>query len=253
MDLKGIEKIQFAALGGADNINVGNLTGTDVQQVAIDLGAAGGVGDDAADTVTVNGTGGNDHIKLVGGDQVTVNGLQAQVMIDHVETLDKLVVQGGAGDDIIDASGTPAGGMQFIMNGGDGNDVLHGGQGDDLLTGAAGADRFGFPGSMAPTRSPTSSKASTRSISLDTAARSISLVISLATSVRSALIRTSIWAVRLPGLGASICRIPRWRRSAHPTLRSSSGQLIALSRKHGGGAPTEAPPPRLAMLRPHCE
>jgi Ca2+-binding RTX toxin-like protein len=77
---------------------------------------------------------------------VTVNGLQAQVMIDHVETLDKLVVQGGAGDDIIDASGTPAGGMQFIMNGGDGNDVLHGGQGDDLLTGGAGADRFEFSG-----------------------------------------------------------------------------------------------------------
>ena len=146
MDLKGIEKIQFAALGGADNIK-GNLTGTDVQQVAIDLGAAGGVGDDAADTVTVNGTGGNDHIKLVGGgDQVTVNGLQAQVMIDHVETLDKLVVQGGAEDDIIDASGTPAGGMQFIINGGDGNDVLHGGQRDDLLTGGAGADRFEFSG-----------------------------------------------------------------------------------------------------------
>jgi len=147
MDLKGIEKIQFAALGAVDNINVGNLTGTDVQQVAIDLGAAGGVGDGAADTVTVNGTGGNDHIKLVGGgDQVTVNGLQAQVMIDHVETQDKLVVQGGAGDDIIDASGTPAGGMQFIIDGGDGNDVLHGGQGDDLLNGGAGADRFEFSG-----------------------------------------------------------------------------------------------------------
>ena len=144
MDLNGIERIQFAALGGSDNINVGNLGGTDVQQVAIDLGA----GDQAADTVTVNGTAGNDHIKVAAaGDQVTVNGLPAQVTIDHVEPkFDTLVVQGGAGDDVIDASGMPAAVMQFIVNGGDGNDVLHGGQGNDLLTGGTGADRFEFSG-----------------------------------------------------------------------------------------------------------
>jgi Ca2+-binding RTX toxin-like protein len=144
MDLNGIERIQFAALGASDHINVGNLAGTDVQQVAIDLGV-GGNGDN--DTVTVNGTAGNDHIKVaVAGDQVTVNGLPAQVTIDHVETQDTLVVQGGAGDDIIDASGMPAAGMQFIADGGDGNDVLHGGQGSDLLRGGAGADRFEFSG-----------------------------------------------------------------------------------------------------------
>jgi Ca2+-binding RTX toxin-like protein len=147
MDLNSIERIQFAALGGSDNINVGNLDGTDVEQVAIDLGTAGGVGDGAADTVTVNDTAGNDHIKIaVAGDQVTVNGLPAQVTIDHVETMDKLVVQGGAGDDVIDASSMPAAGMQFIVDGGDGNDVLHGGQGNDLLTGGACADRFEFSG-----------------------------------------------------------------------------------------------------------
>jgi Ca2+-binding RTX toxin-like protein len=146
MDLNGIERIQFAAVGGIDNINVGNLAGTDVQQVAIDLGAASS-GSNPDDTVTVNGTAGNDHIRVAAaGDQVTVNGLPAQVTIDHVEKVDTLVVQGGAGDDIIDASGMPAAGMQFIVNGGDGNDVLHGGQGNDLLTGGAGADRFEFSG-----------------------------------------------------------------------------------------------------------
>jgi Ca2+-binding RTX toxin-like protein len=36
MDLNGIEHIDFNALGGADNINVGDLTGTGVTQVAID-------------------------------------------------------------------------------------------------------------------------------------------------------------------------------------------------------------------------
>ena len=60
MDLNGIERIQFNALGGADNITVNDLTGTDVTQVAIDLAAppGSGTGDGQADTVTVNGTSG---------------------------------------------------------------------------------------------------------------------------------------------------------------------------------------------------
>jgi Ca2+-binding RTX toxin-like protein len=37
MDLNNIEQIQFTARGGADNITVDNLTGTDAKQVEIDL------------------------------------------------------------------------------------------------------------------------------------------------------------------------------------------------------------------------
>ena len=44
MDLNGVEHIQFNALGGADNIVVNDLTGTDVKQVAIDLAATPGSG-----------------------------------------------------------------------------------------------------------------------------------------------------------------------------------------------------------------
>src|SRR5215467_12757242 len=39
MDLRGVEHIQFNALGGADNITVGDLSGTKVTQVALDLAA----------------------------------------------------------------------------------------------------------------------------------------------------------------------------------------------------------------------
>src|SRR5262249_58874665 len=39
MDLNGVERIDFHALGGADNITVNDLTGSDVKQVAIHLGA----------------------------------------------------------------------------------------------------------------------------------------------------------------------------------------------------------------------
>ena len=37
MDLNGVESIDFGALGGADNIVVGDLSGTDVTEVNIDL------------------------------------------------------------------------------------------------------------------------------------------------------------------------------------------------------------------------
>ena len=51
MDLDGTETIDSMLLGGADNITVNDLTGTDVNNVNIDLGAAGGGGDVSEDTV----------------------------------------------------------------------------------------------------------------------------------------------------------------------------------------------------------
>ena len=88
MDLNSIEHIDFNALGGADNINVGDLTGTGVTQVAIDLESTprSGVGDGAADTVTVNGTPGSDNIQVAGaGGSVTVAGLPATVTLAGAE------------------------------------------------------------------------------------------------------------------------------------------------------------------------
>ena len=66
MDLNSIETIKFTALGGADNIAVHDLTGTGVKQVAIDLASppGSGVGDGAADNVTVDGTANNDRITI---------------------------------------------------------------------------------------------------------------------------------------------------------------------------------------------
>ena len=42
MDLNDVEQINFTALGGADTITVGDLTGTDVTQVNLDLSATPG-------------------------------------------------------------------------------------------------------------------------------------------------------------------------------------------------------------------
>ena len=66
MDLNDVEQIDFRALGGADNIVVGDLSGTDVTQVGIDLARPRGGGDGAADTITVNATRGDDAIGVAG-------------------------------------------------------------------------------------------------------------------------------------------------------------------------------------------
>jgi Ca2+-binding RTX toxin-like protein len=144
MDLNGVEHIQLAALGGADTIAVDDLTGTDVNQVAIDLAATpgSGLGDSQPDSVIVNGTAGDDHINVVSsGASIAVNGLTAKVTITGVDPgVDALTVNGGAGDDIIDASHLKAGQVNFTINGGDGNDTITGSAGDDLVLGGRGND-----------------------------------------------------------------------------------------------------------------
>jgi Ca2+-binding RTX toxin-like protein len=57
-----------------------------------------------------------------------------------------LVICALGGDDVITAAGLEAPPMQFIFDGGDGNDRLHGSAGVDRLIGG-GADRFQFSGS----------------------------------------------------------------------------------------------------------
>jgi Ca2+-binding RTX toxin-like protein len=144
MDLNGIEHIDFNAFGGADNINVGDLTGTGVTQVAIDLESApgSGVGDSAADSVTVNGTAGSDNVQVTGaGGSVSVTGLAASVTLAGTEGAnDRLTVDGGAGNDVINGAGLAAGNVQLIIDGGAGNDTITGSQGDDILIGGDGND-----------------------------------------------------------------------------------------------------------------
>jgi Ca2+-binding RTX toxin-like protein len=140
MDVNGVENIQLNALGGADNITVGDLTGTGMTQVAIDLGV-NGAGDGQVDQVTVNGTNGNDQIHVSGsGGAVAVTGLAAQVNISHAEAGDLLTINGGTGNDTIDASGLAPGVIGLTIDGGAGNDTITGSQGNDTLLGGDGND-----------------------------------------------------------------------------------------------------------------
>ena len=84
MDVNDVETINVNALGGTDSVTVNDLAGTDVTQVNINLaGTIGGTaGDGQADTVTVNGTNGDDVLGVLGsGTAAAVAGLQALVNI----------------------------------------------------------------------------------------------------------------------------------------------------------------------------
>lgn len=142
MDLNDLEKITYNALGGADNVNVHDLSGTDVADVNVNLAAFGGAGDGAADTVIVFGTSGDD-VALVVGDAagVQVIGLASMVTISGSEAAnDRVVVNALAGDDVVEGSGLAVGAIQLVADGGIGSDVLIGGDGIDTFFGSDGDD-----------------------------------------------------------------------------------------------------------------
>jgi Ca2+-binding RTX toxin-like protein len=149
MDTDGVERVDFNAKGGADNIFVHDLSGTAVTEVNLNLEGAPGAGDGAADTVNVDGTDGAD-VAAVSGDAsgVVVAGLSAQVNIIGAEVAnDRLIINAASGDDVVQASGLLATGIQFQANGNEGDDILIGGEGNDTLTGGAGDDvLIGGPG-----------------------------------------------------------------------------------------------------------
>jgi RTX calcium-binding nonapeptide repeat (4 copies) len=121
MDTRSVERVDFIALGGADVVNVNDLTGTDVTSVNVDLvGTLGGAaGDGQMDRVVVNGTNGNDAI-TVNGDAggVKVSGLASTVGILRSEAAnDRLEINTLAGTDTADSGGLAAGAVQLFVDG----------------------------------------------------------------------------------------------------------------------------------------
>jgi Ca2+-binding RTX toxin-like protein len=142
MDLDDVESLELRALGGADEINVGDLSGTDLARLDVDLRGPNGGGDEAADTVTVAGTNGDDVFGAAGdAGGVNVFGLHTAVNIFFQEQAnDRLTLNGLGGNDDIRATSLEADGIQLTMNGGLGNDVLVGGESDEVFVGGDGDD-----------------------------------------------------------------------------------------------------------------
>ena len=147
MDTNGVETVQVNALGGADTVTVGDLTGTDVTSVETDLAATGGGGDGQVDQVIANGTAAADHVQIApASGEAQVTGLAAGVAVANAEPTDQLIVNGLAGDDEIAAQPAVAHLLDVLIDGGDGSDtaVAQGSNANDTIQVAAAAPAVAF-------------------------------------------------------------------------------------------------------------
>jgi len=120
MDTAGVEQIDFEALAGSDLVTVNDLTGTDLRTLQVDLdGGAPGGGDGEPDRVVLNGTNGDDAIRVFGDAQgVNVKGLAPLVEILHPEGAnDRLDINTLDGHDTVDSSGLATGTIQLFVDG----------------------------------------------------------------------------------------------------------------------------------------
>jgi hypothetical protein len=103
MDLDDLEAVRVRTLLGNERVTVGDLTGTDLATVDVDLaGVIGGSSPDhQKDAVAVTGTAGVDTVTLsASGDTVSVQGLAAAVRISHADAEgDTLTIDTLGGDD----------------------------------------------------------------------------------------------------------------------------------------------------------
>ncbi len=152
MDQDNVERVELAALGGTDNIDIGDLRGTDVRELSIDLAGTldGTAGDGAADSVSLTGSSRSELINVGGsGDDLVISGMTARTRVDNLDASDQVTVRGGAGNDVINAAFAPAAAGVLTLDGGAGRDTLLasasgstllGGAGNDLLIGNSGND-----------------------------------------------------------------------------------------------------------------
>ena len=122
MDTGGLERIDFEALAGADKVTVGDLTGTDLGSLQVDLDGGANGGDGEPDNVIVNGTNGDDAITVKGDaggvkGGVAVGGLAAAVGILHPEANDRLDVNTLDGRDTVDSTELAPGTIQLFVDG----------------------------------------------------------------------------------------------------------------------------------------
>ena len=143
MDLVGLERVDFHALGGSDMVTVNDLKSTELASLNLDLaGMPGGSAPDGQhDRVEVNGTASNDAIAIGGNASgVVVSGLRTTVAVQHQDPSDELAVRGLGGNDMLSAPMLAAQSIALTLDGGAGDDTIAGSQGTDLLLGGDGND-----------------------------------------------------------------------------------------------------------------
>ena len=139
MNLGTIERVDVAALGGADTVTVDDQARTAVRTLNADL-----ANDGSADRVIVNGTDAADAITVAGSNGgATVTGLAARVnLANAVSADDLLTINALGGDDRVAADGLGANAIRLATDGGADDDTLAGSAGADIQLGGEGDDRL---------------------------------------------------------------------------------------------------------------
>ena len=139
MDVK-LERVNVRALAGADNLTVGDLTGTGLKLVDVDESGFDGNGDAAKDNVIVNGTAEADRLTATSPTPGTalISGMAAKVQVEKAESAQDLVTLNGLGDDdTFNSDVTVTGPAAVVANGGEGTDTAR-------YSGTAGDDQVFF-------------------------------------------------------------------------------------------------------------
>ncbi len=127
-----LDHVAVNTLGGDDNVTSGvGVSGP--QFVDVD----GGPGDD---TVTYNGTKGDDTIGIANNGTAVATFTTAGSAISSIA--EHLDINGLAGNDTVAGQNGISTLTQLTIDGGAGNDTLGGGDGDDVITGGSGADHI---------------------------------------------------------------------------------------------------------------
>ncbi len=112
MDLSGVETLAYKALGGADNVTVNDLSGTDATQVNLNLDSSlgTGTGDSAVDSIVLVGSAAPDIIGISGsGNTISISGLPAGVALLSAEAgLDLLTILPGDAGDVVTLNDLPS-------------------------------------------------------------------------------------------------------------------------------------------------
>ena len=160
MDLNDVERVDFRRRRRGRHDHCRRFSGTDLNELNINLKAGEGGGDLLTDSVIVNATNQVDNVEVTGtGSFYSVLGLPAVINVGNSEgTLDNLVVKLGDGNDTFSAEALAAGVTILTVDGGTGNDSILGsqgpdtfiwnpGDGSDTVEGQAGHDTLEFNGS----------------------------------------------------------------------------------------------------------
>jgi Ca2+-binding RTX toxin-like protein len=99
LDVNAVERVTFVAQGGADTISFGDLTGTGVKQVALDLGTATNpAGDGQPDTIVITAVTATPIVTTLRAGSMKLSWVPITISVTGVEPVnDRLILQTPAG------------------------------------------------------------------------------------------------------------------------------------------------------------